>query len=104
MEHFDDVKKLLVTPTGVNQLLKNEQEISRIGYINRLVNEITQMQASIENMALGNNSRKAVELRNSMIVDVPIVQSLIDHKKVELILLGTNYEQEIKRRSQSPWC
>lgn len=79
------------------------ESISRLKQITNLVNDITQMQASIENMALGNSRRKAIHLKNSMIVDVPIVQSLIDHKKVELILLGTNYEQEITNRNKTSW-
>lgn len=95
MERFETVS------INTKELIKASEAITRRGQITNLVNEITQMQASIENMALGNSRRKAIELRNSMIIDVPIVQSLIDHKKVELILLGTNYEQEIKTRT--PW-
>ena len=92
MERFESLS------VSIKGLIDASESISRNGQITNLVNEITLMQASIENMALGNSRRKAIQLKNSMIVDVPIVQSLIDHKKVELILLGTNYEQEINHR------
>ena len=82
---------------------KLEEHVSLTIAIRDLVNEITQLQASIDNMALGNSRCKAIQLKNSMIVDVPIVQSLIDHKKVELILLGTNYEQEVLNRNKTGW-
>lgn len=91
------------TPVDIDSLRRQVEEINLRGQITNIVNEIKKLDQSIANQQLGNRRTKATHIHKGLIVDVAITQTAIEHKKVQLMLLGTSYEYEVQKRNRNPW-